>query len=210
MKLRMAWLTILCLALATAPAWADYSNGPINGFLGSWTINFGYIASDTFVADNSNVTGFMIGVWEFPGDVTSALDWSITAAENGGTVYGAGTASGSNVTDQFISINVYGYAIDKVTVTGLNVAVSPSGTYWLNLQNAVVSNGDPLYWDENRGQGCQSNGCPSKASENAVGTIFSEAFTVNTSGGTTPEPNSFVLLASGVLGLAGLLRRKLG
>lgn len=210
MKLRIASLTILCLALAAVPARADYSNGPINGFLGSWTINFGYIVSDTFVADNSSVTGFMIGVWEFPGDVTSALDWSITSSENDGTVDGSGTATGKNVTDQFISINVYGYAIDEVTVTGLNVAVAPSATYWLNLQNAVVSKGDPLYWDENRGKGCQSNGCPSQASENSVGTIFSEAFTVNTSGGSTPEPDTFILLASGILGLAGVLRRKLG
>ena len=71
------------------------------------------------------------------------------------------------------------------------------------LANAVVSTGDPVFWDENSG--------PSQASESSVGTIPSEAFTINTSGGeggTTPEPSSIMLFGSGILGLAGVLRRK--
>ena len=36
-------------------------------------------------------------------------------------MFGSGTASGKNLTDQFISVNQYGYDIDKITVTGLNV-----------------------------------------------------------------------------------------
>ncbi len=91
--MRIASLTILCLALAAVPAFADYSNGAINGSVDAWTINFGYIVSDTFVADSSSVIGFQFGVWEFPGDTLSAVDWSITSGENSGTVYGSGTAS---------------------------------------------------------------------------------------------------------------------
>jgi len=204
--MRIASLTILCLALAAVPAFADYSNGAINGSVDAWTINFGYIVSDTFVtgASDTAVTGFMFGVWEFPGDVLTAVDWSITSGENSGTVYGSGTASGGNLVDQFISANQYGYNIDKITVTGLNVAVASGTTYWLNLQNAAVPSGDPVYWDENSG--------PSTASESALGTIPSEAFTVNTTGSTnptTPEPSSIMLFGSGLLGLAGVLRRKL-
>ena len=122
--MRIASLVILCLALVAIPAcgarWS-YDNGPINGTTDAWTINFGYIVSDTFVAGGS-VTGFQFGVWEFPGDAVSSVDWSITTEENGGTVIGSGTASGKNVTDQFISTNQYGYDIDLITVTGLNVA----------------------------------------------------------------------------------------
>jgi PEP-CTERM motif len=91
-----------------------------------------------------------------------------------------------------------------------------AGTYWLNLANAVVNDGDPIYWDENSGVG--GNG-PSSASENSVGTIPSEAFTVlgtsstssssSSTGGTVPEPSSIMLFGSGILGLAGVLRRKL-
>ena len=210
MTTRMASLTLLCLALAAIPASADYNNGPINGTVDAWTINFGFVISDIFVSDNSNVTGFMFGVWEFPGDVLTSAEWSITSMENGGTLYGSGTANGKNVTDQFISVNQFGYDIDEITVTGLNVAVTSESKYWLNLQNAVVTNGDPVFWDENSGVGCTSPGCPSTGSGNGIGSIGSESFTVNTSSqGSTPEPGSFFLLASGVLGTAGMLWRKL-
>jgi len=207
LKLRIASLTILCLALAAVPAFADYDNGPINGTTDAWTINFGYIVSDTFTSNGSPVTGFSAGVWEFPGDTVTALDWSITSGENSGTVFGSGTASGGNISDKFISSNQYGYNIDDIKVTGLNVNLS-AGTYWLNLQNASVASGDPVYWDENSGKGCGGSGCPSQASESALGTIPSEAFTV-AMGGTVPEPSSIMLFGSGILGLAGVLRRKL-
>jgi len=208
--MRIASLTILCLALAAIPAWADYDNGPINGATDAWTINFGYIVSDSYIAaTGASVTGFQFGVWEFPGDVLSSVDWSITSAENGGTSFGSGTASGKNLTDQFISTNSFGYDIDKITVTGLNVPELAGATYWLNLQNAAVPSGDPVFWDENSGAGCKGQGCPSQASESAVGTIASEAFTINNGSAPVPEPSSIMLFGSGILGLAGLLRRKL-
>jgi hypothetical protein len=207
MKLHIASLAVLCLALAAIPAWAQYDNGPINGTTDAWTINFGYIVSDTFTAENSSVTGFQFGVWEFPGDVMSSVDWSITTQENGGNTIGSGTASGSSLSDKFISTNQYGYNIDRITVTGLTVSAAIGTTYWLNLQNAAVPSGDPVYWDENSGAGCGGSGCPSKASESAVGTIAPEAFTIN-GGSFFPEPS---ILGYGFVGfgVVGLLRSKL-
>src|SRR5271167_3652725 len=202
MKTRIALLTILCLALAAVPASAQnwtYDNGPINGTTDAWTINFGYIVSDTFVAAGSSVTGFSFGTFQFPGDIMLSVDWSITSGENSGTVFGSGTASGNNLTDKFLSQNQFGYVINEITVTGLNTAVTSGTTYWLNLQNAVIQSGDPVFWDENSGVGCMSKGCPSSASESAVGTIPSESFTIN-GGGSTPEPTSIMLFASGILG----------
>jgi len=137
-----------------------------------------------------------------------SVDWSITSSENGGTVFGSGTASGNNLTDKFLSANQFGYYINEITVTGLNASVTSGTTYWLNLQNAVIQTGDPVFWDENSGVGCMSKGCPSLASDSSYGTIASESFTIN-GGGSTPEPTSIMLLASGALGLAGVLRRKL-
>jgi len=220
--MRTISLTILCLALAAIPASAQwsYDNGPLNGTTDAWTINFGYIVSDTFVAGGNNVTGFSFNTWEFSGDVLTSVDWSITSAENGGTVYGSGTATnggngpggGGTLNSVFVSSNQYGYDTDKNTVSGLNVTLggggAPGSTYWLNLQNAVVPSGDPVFWDENSGVGCGGSGCPSMASESSVGTIPSESFTIG-GGGTTPEPSSIMLFGSGILGLAGVLRRKL-
>ncbi len=97
MRIRVATLVILCLVLAL-PKWAAsgnncslpdgcgggaYDNGYVNGTTDAWTINFGYIVSNTFTGV-SNVMSFEIAVWEFPGDVMTSLDWSITTQENGG------------------------------------------------------------------------------------------------------------------------------
>ena len=210
METHIAPLTILCLALAVVPASAQilYNNGPAGPDIDAWTINFGYIVSDTFtLASNSTVGGFDFAAWEVPGDEILTVQWSITSQENGGTMYGGGTA---NVAQKFISQNAYGYDEYEVSATGLNVPLS-GNTYWLNLQNATVPSGDPVYWDENSGMGCNSPGCPSHASESAVGTIPSESFDITGTGGTgtTPEPSSVVLLASGLIGLGGVMRRKL-
>jgi hypothetical protein len=131
MKLHIAWLAFLCLALMLPASAQDlYDNGPINGTTDAWTINFGFLLADSFaVLNDSTVGGFNFGVWEFAGDRLTSVDWLISAYPDGGTVYGSGTANGSNLTDRFISINQYGYDIDNITVTGLNV----------NLTRAAIS-----------------------------------------------------------------------
>jgi hypothetical protein len=234
MRLGIASLAVLCLALASASAWAgnwSYDNGPICGAApascgeNAWNIT-NYIVSDTFFIDNSvnkpTATNFMFGAWELPGDTMLSVDWSLTAAENGGTIYGQGTAtggggSGGTLTDTFISVNAFGYNTDKITVTGLNVEVVSGAQLWLNLQNAVEStSGDVGYWDESDGVGCGGSdgkgaNCPSLASENVLGTIPSESFTIGgtPNNGTTPEPSGIMLFGSGTLGLVGILRRKI-
>ena len=216
MKLRIASVALLCL-LMIGPTFAQvlYDNGPIIGDIDAWTINFGFIVSDTFTLTNdASMTGFAFGAREFPGDRVNSVDWSVTSAENSGTVYGSGTASGNNITDKFLSTNAFGYDIDLITVTGLGVGLQGETTYWLNLQNAKVPSGDPVFWEENSGVGCggdngKGGGCPSQASENTLGTIPSEAFTINGGGtGTVPEPSSILLLGSAALGFAGMVRRR--
>jgi hypothetical protein len=222
MRMQIAGLTILCIAISILPASAQvlYDDGPINGTTDAWTINFGYIVGDTFtLSANSTVGGFNFGVWEYPGDVLTSVDWSITSEFDGGTLYGSGTASGKNLTDQFISTNQYGFDIDQITVIDLKVNLASGTTYWLDLQNAMVPSGNPVYWDENSGAGCKGDngmggGCPSQADWtgciSASGICPPESFDINgTSGGTTPEPSSFILIGSGVIGIAGMLRRKL-
>jgi hypothetical protein len=215
LKMRIASLSLLalCLTLAAVPAMAQtvYNNGPINGNTDAWTINFGFIVSDTFNVTNSGttITGGSFGMWLFAGDTLTSAELSITSGENGGTSYFDQTVS---FTQSGCVTNSYGFNVCTESTTFSGPTLN-SGTYWLNLQNASVPSGDPIYWDENSG--------PSSASENTVGSIPSESFTVlgSTSTSTTtsttstttsvPEPSSIMLFGSGILGLAGVLRRKL-
>jgi len=161
-----------------------YDNGPFNGNTDAWTINFGFIVSDTFTVPNggSSITGATFGMWLFSGDTLNTAELSITAGENGGTSYFDQTI---NFTQQgSCTINQYGYNVCTVTTSFTGPPLN-AGTYWVNLQNASVASGDPVYWDENSGIGCTGPGCPSLASENSLGTIPSEAFTILGSGTTT-------------------------
>ncbi len=157
-----------------------YNNGPINGTTDAWTLNSGFVVSDTFTipSGGDNVTGLTFGAWAFPGDVLQSVEISISSqALGGGTIYSDQLI---NFTQSACSGNQYGFNVcteSSGNFTGPNLAV---GTYWVNLQNAVVNNGDPIYWDENSG--------PSMASENGVGTIPSEAFTVEGSSSTCQPP----------------------
>jgi hypothetical protein len=207
MKVRIASLSLLalCLTLAAVPAMADiYNNGPIDGNTDAWTINSGFEVSDSFTTSGGSVTGLQFGAWLLPGDTLTSAEVSITSQEFGGTTFFDGTVN-------FSASNCVGNSLGATvcTETGAFNTTLAAGTYWLNLQNASVPSGDPVYWDENSG--------PSAASQSSVGTIPSESFTVlggattsttTTGTGTTPEPSSIMLFGSGILGLAGMVRRR--
>jgi hypothetical protein len=208
MKLRIPSLTLLALCLAVVPAVAQtdiYDNGEINGTIDAWTINFGFIVSDSFTVDApANVRGLSFGAWLTPGDILESAEVSITSSEFGGTSFFDGVV---NFTQSGCVGNQIGFNICTETGNFAGPSLN-AGTYWLNLQNAVVNTGDPIYWDENSG--------PSQASENTLGTVPSESFTIlggsgvgNTDATSTPEPSSIMLFGSGILGLASVLRRKL-
>jgi hypothetical protein len=215
MKLRLSWLALVCLTLAAVPGAAGdlYDNGPINGQVDAWTIDFGFVVSDTFtLSRSSEVTGLSFGAWLIPGDTLDSVEVSFTSGEFGGTTF---FDQQVNLTAGGCFVNQYGYNV--CTETGNFNANMNAGTYWMNLSNAIVSNGDPVYWDENAGVDCggsdgNQHNCPSMPSQNSLGTILSEAFTLNGSNsgtGTTPEPTSLLLFASGVVAVAGVVRRKL-
>jgi hypothetical protein len=176
------------VAAGNALAGIVYDNGPINGTVDGWTINFGYQVSDSFtVASAVNLASAQISLWLVPKDVPATVDWSIGTSPFGSDI-SSGTATLNNT---FLYNNTYGYDLYNSTLA-LSGAVSPSTTYYFTLQNATVSNGDAVYWDENGG--------PSSASKNSVGTINSEAFTLYSA---VPEPKSYATLSG--LGLLGLV-----
>src|SRR6202167_2993597 len=209
MKLRMVFLAVFGMCLAVVPATAQtlYSNGPVNGTTDAWTINFGFVVSDSFTVPGGGATVDQVNfyAWTFPGDVLETAEVSITSSEFGGTTY---TDQIVNFTQSACSANQLGFNVCLEQSSGITPVELSRGTYWLNLDNATVNDGDPIYWDENSGV--------SSASENSVGTIPSEAFSIiggevvmTSTTSTTPEPSSVMLFGSGILWVAGMLRRKL-
>jgi hypothetical protein len=206
----LSLLTVCCLMLAVAPAMADtnlYDNGPYNGTVDAWTINFGFTVSDTYTLPrNSTVTDFNFVYWDAnSSDLLTSVDWCTSGGPlcTPNLTWGAG-GEGS-IENKLLGTNQFGYEIYEANITGLSdVFVNPG---WVTLGNACTQSGcsvsNPIYWDENSG--------PSSAQENTVGSIPSEAFTISgtTSSTTTPEPSSIMLLGSGIVGLAGVLRRRL-
>jgi hypothetical protein len=201
----LSTILVICLVMAVLPAIAQtdiYDNGPINGTVDAWTIGDGFSVSDSFIIPIGppccKIRELDFAAWLSPGDTLISAEVSITSSEFGGTTY----------FDQIVNFTATGCASNQIgfdlcteegTFDGPTLG---AGTYWLNLQNGTTTSGDPVYWDENSG--------PSMASENDLGTIPSESFTIlGDTNGSTPEPGSILLFGSGVTVLASLWRRKL-
>ena len=204
MKMRIATLsllTILCLALsATAFAGTLYNNGPTNGTSDAYFIDV-YAVSDSFtVSPHATMTGFTFAEWALPGDTPLSVDWSVGTTSFGSTY--SGVASGATFSTTLLGSAAFGYDLWNTTVIG-GGNLSASSTWYLTLTGATDSGGGRDGWDINSG--------PSLAYHNTLGAVPSESFTINGSegGGTTPEPSSILLFGSGILGLVGVLRRKM-
>jgi PEP-CTERM motif len=201
-------LAVLTIFVASPLSAQSYDNGPTNGTVYAWTINFGFVVSDTFtIGSGDALSELNFAAWLFPGDALESAEVSITSSEFGGTTYFDSTV---NFTQSGCVTNQLAFNVCNETGILTDAPSLNAGTYWLNLQNAVIPNGDPVYWDENFG--------PSMASENSIGTIPSESFTLNScvdgksSPGcgpppTSPEPSSFLLFGSGMLGMLSAARR---
>ncbi len=164
MKMRIASLSLLalCLTLAAIPAMASdiYDNGANNGTADAWTINFGFAVTDssqllrtptpTVLSSSSGSPWRHVPPWSFDrtsafgGDVPTSPAWHSTQ----------GNWDPTSMVSPL-----------RRTATSL-VLPERRHHYWLNLQNASVTSGDPVYWDENSG--------PSHGPENSLGTVPSE------------------------------------
>jgi len=212
-KMRVAIMSLICLALS-APAFADiiiYTDGPIDG-----TSNAVFIdgpggprtqtISDGFVATNSDTaTSLDFGEWVPTGTTPTTVSWAL-----GTSAFGSDISSGSTLQVGYIFFGSSGLGYDVYTshVDGLSGFLTAGTTYYLTLGGANDSAGRQFDgWDVNGGPATCSfaqGGGPSLGDCGLGG----EAFTIN-SGGTVPEPSSIMLFGSGILGLAGVLRRKL-
>jgi hypothetical protein len=214
---------LVCLSLLTAfavsaPAFADtlYSDGPVDGNTNAFFIDgpvsgpYMQTISDGFVASLSgNVAVLDFAEWVPTGSTPTSVSWML-----GTSAFGSDISSGSTslVTSTFLfSSSIAGYDIYSDEVTGLSGSLVAGQTYYLTLGGANDSLGSQFDgWDVDEGpatcsfavDGVNQGDCGDGG----------ETFSLSTSSTpppSTPEPSSLLLLGSGILGMAGVVRRKL-
>ncbi len=221
MKMRIATLSLLVLCLALAASAQIYSEGPIDGndnaffvtgpnlpnFLGSvQDISNGFVAATSGAASHLEWGEWSVGA-------PTSFSYELGSAAFG-TDIGSGTVGQTAGNSTLLFTNGFGYGVYDVKVGITSAAMTAGSTYWLSISNATdASNDGTQGWDIPNG----GSGGPATCNFRQSGTNFGncglggESFTL--SGGTpppnTPEPSSIMLFGSGILGLAGVLRRKM-
>jgi hypothetical protein len=227
--MRIATLSLLVLCLALTASAQIYSEGPIDGNDNAFFVtgpnlpNFlGSVQdiSDGFVAANSGtVTDIEIGEWSVGTPTTISYSLSASAFGNELGQFDV-TQNAGNTTLLFTNSFGYGVYDSNASISG-GPSLNAGSTYWLTVSNADDASHDGTQaWDIPNG----GSGGPATCNFRQSGTNFGdcglggESFTLSssattttstTTSGTTPEPSSIMLLGSGILGLAGVLRRKL-
>ena len=197
---RLLLLSISLCLLAAASASASiivFDNGPINGNVNAWGINFSSVVANSFsLSSAGTITGVNLGIWVFSSDVPLQLDWQITSDPFSGLLRGEPvTPTTASLTNTFLFTNDFFYDVysSKFQITGVTL---PAGDYWLELSSGVTTGSSFMFWDEN-------DGLLSSAYVNDIDQpIGSESFSIS-----TPEPGILALLGCGVL-LVGLFYRK--
>jgi hypothetical protein len=212
-------LLIATLALtSTSRADALYNDGAPNGTYAAWNISQSPQVEDSFTLSSaSTLTGVTFGNWVSVGDTASTVDWAIVGSEGSQTPVCAtcsGTASLSPDGTFTLTNDPGFYGVNQLfSLPDLSLS---AGTYWLELQNEVVSNGDLGFWDLNGGPSMiwesllgDQSGANCAFGNNGPGSC-SDSFTIigTAAVSSAPEPGSLALLGSGLTLLAPVLLRR--
>ena len=212
---------LACAGPASAGVVFDNITGTTDNFnVNGWTIANGWLVADTFTLGSpTTVTGVNFWVLKSSNDPVTSVQWSVISDVGlptaGTTLY----AADASVTDAFVEQDKYSLYVDKITFSTGGISLG-AGTYWLELTTAVSAPpGNQIYWDQSDGTNSiawmgtygylanTGNGCGGQGA-GFQGTTCTESFQVLNADTTAPEPGSLMLFGSGVLLLAGTLRRK--
>jgi hypothetical protein len=194
-----------------------YDDGPTDGNTNAFFIDgpgvgpFEQTISDGFIASASgSVSSLDFGIWVPSGTIPTQVSWALGTSAFGNDV-SSGFSAALGLT--FVTSNGFGYDVYTANVTGMSGNLTSGSAYWLTLGDANDSAFTQFdAWDVNGGPAsCDFAVAGVPIGDCGLGLgVEGEAFTLYAQGQTgTPEPGSFLLLGSGVIGLAGVLRRKL-
>jgi hypothetical protein len=225
LKIRIATLllTILCLALTAYAGQTFYNDGGIDGNDNGFYItgpgfpnpagSFQDISNGFVSAASGTPTQLEFGEWVLSGSTPTSIGYEIGTTAFG-TQLGSGTVAQNSTNSVLLFTNGFGYGIYDVTIPVTSLAMTAGNEYWVSLSNAANTGGTQSgAWDL-----AGPSGGPATCNFRQSGTNYGdcgtggESFTLSNPGPPppgTPEPSSILLFGSGILGLAGVLRRKL-
>jgi hypothetical protein len=197
-----SFLVLFCLVASGVAAHAVdvlYNNGIGSEFLPMWDISGNAMGSNQFTCSFASCITKTLEFDATPtfGTDATIVNWSITSDPFGGTTYASGTSNLPQI-----------YPCDPdgiVCLFDINFASTlATGTYYLNLGGVDA----PLAWDTTSHPVNGQNAYYMDANGHITPNIQGEGFKILGTGVNTPEPGSILLFGSGVLGLAGVLRRR--
>ena len=194
-------------AIASAPAFADsvlYDNTTSNSYGpdGATYLCPNQITDSFTLSGPAVVDAATFPIWVRSGDSVASVSWEITSQPFGGSTLAAGDATSLPNTPVFPDYHSSEFDILQESVSIPDLTLGP-GTYWFEISDLTSKIYSAGYWDNSFGTSTAYQNNPSNA-------IQSESFQIlGATDAAIPEPSSFLLLASGLAGLAGMVRRKL-